>query len=262
MPGLAHQFAGLSAELRSLGDSADAALGQMVQLAVEHVPGCAWASVSLFRHRALRAVASSDPVAARADQVQHDLIEGPSLQAAREQANYMLLDVEQVNRWPRYSSALLGASPIRSVLSFGLPGEPSAVLSLYSNRANAFDLASVGRGGVFAAHISTAVALYEAETANAEMKAALTTNRQIGIAIGVLMSLYKVTRDDAFILLRGASQRLHIKLRDLARDVAETGVMPAIPIPRATRQLDHNNEQEPLSAKVEALELPRNVPEA
>jgi hypothetical protein len=39
------------------------------------------------------------------------------------------------------------------------------------------------------------------------------------------MALHKVTREQAFDLLRVASQRLHRKLADIARDVAETGTL-------------------------------------
>jgi AmiR/NasT family two-component response regulator len=48
-------------------------------------------------------------------------------------------------------------------------------------------------------------------------------------ATGVLMALRKVTPEDAFTLLRAASQRLHRKLRDVAPGVLETGALPAAP---------------------------------
>jgi hypothetical protein len=40
-----------------------------------------------------------------------------------------------------------------------------------------------------------------------------------------------VTREDAFLLLRSASQHLHLKLRDVAADVVETGTLPEEPPP-------------------------------
>ncbi len=39
----------------------------------------------------------------------------------------------------------------------------------------------------------------------------------------------KITQDDAFALLRKASQHLHRKLRDIAAEVVETGTMPELP---------------------------------
>ncbi len=42
-------------------------------------------------------------------------------------------------------------------------------------------------------------------------------------AKGILMERLKITSDEAFELLRLSSQRLNIKLRELASAVAETG---------------------------------------
>ena len=52
---------------------------------------------------------------------------------------------------------------------------------------------------------------------------ALQSSRQIGAAIGIIMSLHKVPEAAAFDVLRMASQRSNRKLRDLAVDVIETG---------------------------------------
>jgi ANTAR domain len=55
------------------------------------------------------------------------------------------------------------------------------------------------------------------------LQVALHTSRQIGTAIGIVMSTYKLTEEDAFLLLRSASQHTHRKLRDIADDVINTG---------------------------------------
>ena len=52
------------------------------------------------------------------------------------------------------------------------------------------------------------------------------TPRQVRLvvgAIGVLMSVHKVTRQQAFDLLRIASQQTHRKLVDIATEVGDTG---------------------------------------
>jgi AmiR/NasT family two-component response regulator len=51
------------------------------------------------------------------------------------------------------------------------------------------------------------------------------TNREIGIAMGVLMNAHKITRQQAFDLLRIVSQHTHRKLYEIARDVADTGAL-------------------------------------
>ncbi len=55
------------------------------------------------------------------------------------------------------------------------------------------------------------------------LERALTSSRRIGAAMGVLMYRHKVTIDQAFELLRVASQVSHRKLRDVAEDVLATG---------------------------------------
>lgn len=54
---------------------------------------------------------------------------------------------------------------------------------------------------------------------------ALITARWIGAAMGVLMFSRHVTDEQAFDLLREASQRTHRKLRDIAEDVLLTGAL-------------------------------------
>ena len=44
--------------------------------------------------------------------------------------------------------------------------------------------------------------------------------------MGVIMARGGMTREQAFTMLREASQRLNVKLRDLAADVADTGQLP------------------------------------
>lgn len=52
---------------------------------------------------------------------------------------------------------------------------------------------------------------------------ALVSNREIGMAMGVLMNKLKVPRESAFELLTISSQHSNRKLIDIARDVVDTG---------------------------------------
>jgi signal transduction histidine kinase/DNA-binding response OmpR family regulator len=69
-----------------------------------------------------------------------------------------------------------------------------------------------------------AVARAQDEAAN--LRRALSSNRQIGAAIGILMQRRKITSDQSFALLRSASQRMNRKLRDIADEVVLTGTLP------------------------------------
>lgn len=72
-------------------------------------------------------------------------------------------------------------------------------------------------------------ALQKQLTRAANLEEALATNREIGQAIGILMANLHLTAEQAFEQLRTASQHTHRKLREIAADVAETGVLTLAP---------------------------------
>ncbi|MFI7588064.1 ANTAR domain-containing protein [Spongisporangium articulatum] len=61
---------------------------------------------------------------------------------------------------------------------------------------------------------------------SANLQRAMQSNRQIGAAIGILMTIHKVTEQQAFMLLSKASQQSNRKLRDIADDVVLAGTLP------------------------------------
>lgn len=76
-----------------------------------------------------------------------------------------------------------------------------------------------------------ATKLQEQRVRMVNLEEALTTNREIGQAIGILMAIERLTATQAFGRLRIASQHSHRKLRDVAADVSETGRLPQSPGP-------------------------------
>jgi hypothetical protein len=61
-------------------------------------------------------------------------------------------------------------------------------------------------------------------TAHAEqLQRALVSNRQIGMAMGILMERHRVTQEHAFDRLRDLSMRSNVKLRDVAEQIIYTG---------------------------------------
>jgi len=225
---LSQRFAELGVELHGDGDN-DAALRRLVELAVKHVDGCRWASITVVRDSRGRTLAASDSIADRADALQYELGEGPCLRAAEKGANYLLFDVTDEPRWPRFAAELAETTPVRSVLSFQLIGGRTAALNLFADRPGAFTDDDVDVATIFAAHASSLIALHEAQDEAATLETALHSSREIGVALGVLMAHRKVTQDHAFAMLRVASQNLHRKLRDIASEVVETGTLPPLP---------------------------------
>jgi len=60
-----------------------------------------------------------------------------------------------------------------------------------------------------------------------DLRSAVDTRGTIGQAIGILIERHKILPQQAFQLLVKASQRRHMKLRDLALYVIETGIDPS-----------------------------------
>jgi signal transduction histidine kinase/DNA-binding response OmpR family regulator len=72
------------------------------------------------------------------------------------------------------------------------------------------------------------LALNEAENRALNLRKALGSNRQIGVALGVLMAREMLTEEQAFERLRAVSQHENRKLRDVADDVVLTGALGSV----------------------------------
>jgi len=118
---------------------------------------------------------------------------------------------------------------VASLLAFRLAGTHPTVLTLYSCEPGGLSDGAQDAATIFTGHASALVALVGATEHAANLQTALQSSREIGMALGILMAHRKITSDDAFDLLRTASQNLHRKLRDVANEVMETGTLPELP---------------------------------
>lgn len=67
------------------------------------------------------------------------------------------------------------------------------------------------------------------------LEQALSTNREIGVAIGILMAGRRCNAEEAFAVLRSVSQNSNRKIRDIAAQLAYTGELP-VPPPRRAQE--------------------------
>jgi GAF domain-containing protein len=178
------------------------------------VPGAEQAGVSLREGKLLHTVASTSDLTKRINNIEHELDEGPCLQALLDHHSYRIDDMSQDTRWPRFAAAA-EAHGVRSMLGYKLftSGRNLGALDLYSSKRNAFDADSEIIGELFAAH--AAIALI-GSTQQAEFRRALSSRDTIGIAKGILMQRERISDDQAFNLLVSTSQNANIKLHDLA----------------------------------------------
>jgi AmiR/NasT family two-component response regulator len=104
-----------------------------------------------------------------------------------------------------------------------LPRRQSGVLSLFSSSPAAFDAAAELVVPVFAAR--AAIALAHAEKV-VQLERAVQSRQVIGQAVGIVMERHRLSEKEAFDTLVKASQESHLKLREVARRVTETGEEP------------------------------------
>lgn len=233
MVALATEFAQLASELRAEPPdeaTADKQWRRLGELAVAHVPGCSWSSITELHAGKARSLAASDPVAELLDQLQYELGEGPCLYSADADSSVLCPDIDAELRWPRFAARARQQTPLRSLLAIRLPGRDAAAMNFYADRTAAFDNGSLAAASILAAHAAGLLVVGETAEHSLNLEVALSTSRQIGMAMGVLMAHHKITEDEAFALLRLASQALHRKLRDIAAEVAETGTLPELPV--------------------------------
>jgi transcriptional regulator with GAF, ATPase, and Fis domain len=201
-------------------------LAKIVDLAVETIDGCDHAGITFLKGDKGSTPAASDGVPTAVDAIQFDTGEGPCLSAIREHEVFECPDLRLENRWPAFAARANRETGVSSMLCFRLfvAGDTLGALNLYSKGVDAFDEHSRSVGLVFAAH--AAIALSTA-IHDEQMDEALQSRDLIGQAKGILMAREGVNAEEAFDMLRRASQRLNIKLRDVARDIVQSTEAPA-----------------------------------
>ncbi len=196
-------------------------LDGLVRWAVDRTPGAEACGLTVEEAGRGVTVTYSGDLAARGDERQYELDDGPCLQALRTGEVVAVADMAEESRWGLYPERALEAG-VHSSLSFPLSlGERGrGALNLYASRPHAFTDADGEAGRDWAGQASGAmlVAWQMAERAKAvgDLTQGMETRQVIGQAVGLLMAQRRCTADEAFDLLKGASQRNNEKLREVA----------------------------------------------
>jgi transcriptional regulator with GAF, ATPase, and Fis domain len=201
-------------------------LDRIVDHSVDLVDGCEAAGIMVVRDKEVRTLSVSDELVTISDRMQGEFKEGPCYDAARRlQQVYRIPDMtETAERWPLYTPKArdLGIGSMMGFLLF-TDDENLGALDLYSSQPGAFTEAAEQVGWLLASH--AAVAFASARN-DAQLREAISTRQDIGEALGIVMERYKVPEQQAFAVLKKASQDRNLKLRELARQVVETGEIP------------------------------------
>ena len=223
-PPSASFFAQVSQDLMQIGEETPT-LQSVVDRAVEVVPACDWASVTLRRRRnRTETVAASSDIARQADELQYDLGEGPCLEAAITGEPRLSNHLETSEDWPRWGpkAAQTGVHALLGI-QLSTTDEVLGALNLYAGTANAFTRDDIDVAEVYATHATNALT---AARMSSGLRTALHTRHMIGVAQGILMQLYQLSMEQSFELLRRYSSHTNTKLGDVAEYVVQHRVLP------------------------------------
>ena len=188
-------------------------LTDVTAIAARGIPGAESTSITLLRGDKAFTVAHFGEMALAADELQYEHGYGPCMDAGRGGVLLRVDDMRTEKRWPDYVAHVLATTPVRSSLSVPLPYQGSSIgaLNNYSTQVAAFASPESLRAGTDVAEV-IAVAVANAD-AHAQM---------FEQAKGVLMAQRRVDAEQAFEILREASQRYNRKLRDIAFGIVES----------------------------------------
>jgi hypothetical protein len=158
----------------------------------------------------------------RLDESQYTVSSGPCIEAIRSHSEVRA--TIPAPAWPEFSTAAEGVS-VRAVWSMPLWVEQrvAGAINLYWNGDSPWDGPAAEPARLLArqatAVLGRGAALARSEHANVTLRRALETRTVIGQAQGVLMARQQISPDEAFDILRRASQRTNRKLRDVAAEI-------------------------------------------
>lgn len=205
-------------------------LTSVVDLAAATIDGCDCAGIFLLDGDLVTTPAHTDPLVIEVDALQHRSAEGPCLDAITHRMVFYVEDLSRDLRWPTFCPQAAAAG-VRSVLALPLSADAQlGALNLYARFPIAFGVVDRAKAAILTSLASLALSVaqsHEDEDRRAlSFQAALGTRELIGEALGILMERERVSANQAFDILRRASQHLNVKLREVARTLVDTGENP------------------------------------
>jgi putative methionine-R-sulfoxide reductase with GAF domain len=245
---LTSSFSGIVQALFSAGNAIQT-WQRVVDLAVETIDGCDFAGIFVLEEDQLRTPVGTDPFVTQIDALQHQAGEGPCFDAITDGRGIYAVDLSDDSRWLRFGPRATAAG-IRCVLGLCLSADASrGALGLYARYPNAFGVIDRAKGILLAVLAGAAVAAAEGrddqERRSDALQGGLATREVIGQAQGILIERERITADQAFDILRRASQHLNLKLRDIAQALVDTGENPDTGPRRSTYDQGRGNKRPP-----------------
>jgi hypothetical protein len=231
--GLISQFFDLTQHLFATQDFIEIA-HRVLDFGLDAVPGCASAGVTIVQGtRHLVEHITTDAVAQRLDDHQLEQQAGPMIVALGAPTPVRATTTRD-SKWSTVLAPVASDLGVTDALAYGLAtrGEHGAwdvlgVLTLYSESSRGFSPESEELGSILAAYLAVAAAFArdrrDLARREAALHRALGTRDVIGQAKGILMERQRIRAGEAFDILRRTSQRMNVRLHEVAERLAETG---------------------------------------
>ena len=229
---LANQFGDIARAIIDDQPGSQMPLERVLKFAAHGVPGSEYAAVTRVTGNGKpETIAASAELPFRVDALQYETGQGPCLQALIQSDVEQAADLAADLQWPAFSARAVAETGIRSMLSFRLflTAKERGALNFYAHAPHAFTPLSLSTGAIFASYTSLVLTNLVHQDESMHLRRAMESNREIGMALGILMARELHTADQAFTRLRTASQHLHRKLHDIATEVIHTGSLPDHP---------------------------------
>jgi ANTAR domain/GAF domain len=219
------EFAVRTAALLSLAAATEErSLCQLTALAASQIPGCAAASVVIWRGGELTGQAASHPEPSKLVAVQLASGRGPMLDSMTDAAPVSCPDTLTDTRWPEFAAAALQIG-VRSCVALSYHGEAIVSLSLFGTRPRALDPGQLQLAELLVAYCSAlvgAVADYgESRRMADQLREAASARAVVDQAKGILMHALGCSADEALERMRAVSQRSHLRATEVAQRVID-----------------------------------------
>lgn len=230
----------LQASLLSMPTVEDFLQG-VVDRAGAHIAPHSACTLTTLRNGRLSCAASSDDDATHADLVEYETNQGPCVEAVERGVETIVPDLTRETRWPEWA-ANAGRLGFRSAAAAPADAGDGIALAInvYGRDLDAYGEEEMARMRAYveeaARVLRLAYAMAEQAAVAEHLESALASRSTIDQAVGVIMAQNRVPAEDAFAILRAASQHRNVKLREVAAGLIEnlTG-HPASPAPTFRR---------------------------
>jgi GAF domain-containing protein len=209
----------------------DTTLRRVAEISQRTLDSCDLVGVTLLSDGKPSTAAFTELDAVEIDDVQYRTGRGPCVHSYESKSPMHVVDMSTDARWPEVAQAAK-AHGVHSSLSMPLIVREVGMgaLNLYSYRVDGFDAGEQQLALLFSTQAAIAIAnaevYWRTHLLTEQLREAMESRDLIGQAKGIVMASRRVTADEAFELLREASQRTNVKLRTIAEQVTMTGEIP------------------------------------